>query len=155
MDIPLWCDKSRTAKVLPIVKGLGVTSGHVLKVTTPENNTVSDTFSPVDVKTIDTHVSKNLHEEPDIDIHTLCQQPIFQDILLYLKATSSDVTALPSTEHKQNIKIKHLSWQFSSDLRVVLRNTQLHSPSLALIAKSPILKRVLWQQLSLINLSDS
>ena len=128
MDIPLWCDKSRAKKVVK------ARLKSVLNVTPDKVSVANDKI-----------------EARYVDIQSLCKQPIFQDILLCLQAIPADVSALPSSEHEQNIKIKDLSWQFSSVEKIALDNKQLQSPSLAAISNNPMLKKALSQQLSQLN----
>jgi len=141
MDIPLWCDKSRSAKVIPVLKAK-------VNVTTVENNVTGDKVNSRNVDREFVNVAITANDEANIEIQGLCKHPLFQDILLCLKATPADVTALSSPEHELSIKIKSLLWRFSGDEQITLHNTQLNSPSLTVLTTSPALKKALWQKLS-------
>ena len=148
MDITLWCDKSRPTKVIPD-----------LNATTVATNATRDSAKSEDtlqyVGTDEVNVATAVNNQAVIEVQALCKLPFFQDILLCLKATPADVSALSSAGHELKIKIKSLVWQFSSEDKITLHNAKCQSPSLSVLKNSPAFKKQLWQQLSQLNLKTN
>ena len=110
MDIPLWCRHVSTTS-----------SGDVQKI-----NTAVTQESPTDSLIT-------------VDFESLCNNPLFSDILLSLNLT---LEAVKPQESKVDCGLFH--WQFSSKNALSFQQNILTTPSLEILAQSHTLKRQLW-----------
>ncbi|MFT5756176.1 MAG: DNA polymerase III psi subunit [Alteromonadaceae bacterium] len=78
----------------------------------------------------------------DIDIKTLSQYHLFNDILLSLGLSLGEISC-----EKNQISLGLLNWQFSEQNNISIDNNILITPEIKNIQQSPQLKAQLWQQL--------
>ena len=82
----------------------------------------------------------------DIDLNTLAKQQLFNDILLSLGLSIGEIS-----QQDHHINLGLFSWYFtasSSSNNIQLLEQQLTTPTIDNLAKSPALKKQLWQLLS-------
>lgn len=82
----------------------------------------------------------------DIDLNALAKQQLFNDILLSLGLSIGEIS-----QQGDHINLGLFSWSFtvlSSSNNIQLLDQQLTTPTIDAIAKSPALKKQLWQLLS-------
>jgi hypothetical protein len=85
------------------------------------------------------------HTYLDIDLSVLAQQQVFTDILLAIGLTIGEIS-----QQGNHLDLVLFNWYFTDDQqenKIHWINQQLFTPSIANIAKSPKLKKQLWQLL--------
>jgi len=78
----------------------------------------------------------------DIDFSTVIKTTIFTDIINSLGLSIGEVTY-----ENKTVSLGLLTWQFSEQAEITLTKTQLITPEISVLIKSPLLKKSLWQKL--------
>ncbi|MCJ8320389.1 MAG: DNA polymerase III subunit psi [Colwellia sp.] len=123
MNIPLWVAKSSSNAL--VEKKVEVVE--VLEVT--------------EEKSLDNKLKNNEHSIASIT-PLLAENCLFNDIILTLGLSKAEVNIEPYA-----VNLGLISWQFSSVNVLGFSNSQLTTPAIEQLEKSPALKRQLWQLL--------
>jgi len=94
-------------------------------------------------------VDCNTRVQPIIEINypTLAQSQIFNDVLICLGISSSDVT-----HDESHLQLGLLTWKFGSEKSITIENNTLTTPTFSTIIESNSLKAELWQAIHQNNL---
>ena len=135
MNIPLWVAKQSTINSVEKV----VTTVEEAEVGTSE---IKNTLNTAE------------HSITSIDLPSLANTPLFNDILLTLGLSiddaSTESSALINKENNaetNSVNLGLISWQFSSTKTLAFANNVLTTPTIKQLEKSSNLKRQLWQLL--------
>jgi DNA polymerase III psi subunit len=84
----------------------------------------------------------------EIDLKVLLKQPLFNDIIICLGASSADLSI---TQNQIDLGI--INWQFTQSDSITFEHNCLKTPDLTTIANSPELKKSLWQSIGPLSAS--
>lgn len=145
MNIPLWVTKQST--ITSVEK----------EVTTVEEAEVG--ISEIGSSKIESAEIKNTqniieYSITSIDLPSLANTPLFNDILLTLGLSVAEASIETSAETNEEnnvetniVNLGLISWQFSSTKTLAFVNNVLTTPTIEQLEKSSNLKRQLWQLL--------
>jgi len=90
----------------------------------------------------DRPLDESIHKSLDVNIKTLSQHDLFNDILLSLGLSLGEISC-----QKNQVSLGLLNWQFKEQHDISINNNLLTTPNIKNIQQTPMLKAQLWQQL--------